>query len=120
MILLRTKRSKMLTTTVVLLNIDLVSENFTAMQNTEPLPTANGKPICTLRVAYSIRLIKVSLCRRHSPALTAWLTTPAKGSLYGVWRKHSRAHFSCGRHNLSSRQQLKDTNIGSIEQRAAE
>lgn len=84
------------------------------------MPTANGKPIRALRVAYSIRLIKVSLCHQHGLALTAWLTAPAKGSLYGACRKHSGAHFSCGRYNLSSRQQLKDTNIGGIEQRAGE
>lgn len=29
--------------------------------------------------------------------------------------KHSREHFLCGRRNLSSRQQLKDINIESIE-----
>lgn len=84
------------------------------------MPAANGKPIRVLRVAYSIRLIKVSLCHQRGLALTAWLTTPAKGSLYGVCRKPSGAHFSCRRYNLSSRQQLKDTNIGSVEERAGE
>lgn len=96
-----------------------VSENFTAGPNSEPCQLLMGN-----RYARYVCLIPLDSLKCHfvisSLALTAWLTTQAKGSLCGVCRKHSRAHFSCGRHNLSSRQQLKDINTGSIQQRAGE
>lgn len=56
----------------------------------------NGYAVC---VAYSIRLIKVSLCHQHTPALT----TAAKGLIVLV----NEELFLYSGHNLSSRQKLK-------------
>lgn len=78
------------------------------------VPAANGKPIRALRVASSIRLIKMSLC--HQPSRASSLAYSSSKRLI-VWRGQNahRAHVSCSRHNLSSRQPLKDTNIASFE-----
>ena len=104
------------TTTVVLSKVDCSQRRFQPLPNPKPCQLLMGN-----RYARYVCLIPLDSLKCHlvisSLALTAWLTTRAKGSLCAVSRKNSRAHFSCGSRNLSSRQQLKYTDTGRIEQR---